>query len=1113
MATPDTRIFADLMKLSLAMRAYQELGGDPKGLKKAESILKRYKGEFDAMVDTMIEPLLEEGLPGLPAGPIMTKLTQARKGTLDADEAIGVASAIQEVMGWFNSRLVQLKERYPDKRTKEALCAISSACHEDFIDLNALLQAPRASRATTIGKWIAMACEELNQANEVELGIADLQESNILAEEIKSIDARIRAGSLSEDERIHLLQERETKFDLLLDMSRNTSNRQAVLSEASRIINTNTTFQTRTGEKQGLTPEQEEAMMVSGKSIIAAGAGSGKTRVLASKIAYTIQELGVSPDNIIATTFSKEAAGELQKRALKYSDGAAKGKYVGSTTHSISYNICNKANVFRNMELLQDSQVDSFIKAAIAQVTLRPTTQVSEVEPTPFIDTRKATSESPIIQENLSEEDAFQQDLKALLIRTTQRIADKALWGQSKGYGWARGDLRSLANIIQSTNGGRAVLVPDSHPAWDDVGFRNMINGLIKSKRDGSPSRGTKSLQDADPFPGFAGKFASTYANKQDSEVPLNQWFNLGLSRIEMVNKDLNEKDYSKFIGIAKAKLKSPTELWFDASADEKQFVAVYGAYEYLKAKKKAYDFDDMLLNANKVLVESPQVLRRLQSTYKYIFVDEAQDLNQSQHILFGLVAGHIDPSTLKPYGDGRMTADTYCFIGDDKQAIYEFRGAEPEEFINISDSQGGEFKTSILRTNFRSGRNIVQAANKLIEHNNKQIPMTCNPNASKEEGRVSFEDHLSTTTPMSPGAEEIALEMKQVIDLEGWDHEGGEQHKFGVGCRTNKELKGYAFELLIQGLPYYSKRDLLDSVTMLAPIELMAVKSSDSKLRAKALFNGHKRLLFYIDRHFNETVEQKSQFADQHPLDWYLSGGYSQIYPRSSRKKNANAKAYADMLQSIIDFEGTTQELIEFVSYSVRGVDGKNLMERLGRNLSSSELNDLAEETESGEISQETMEQYADSGSDIVRRVMENRTLEEGLEFFMSLKEQSKAMQGNKGKKNCVFLGTMHSWKGLECRDMYLPMTAGEFPDERSSIESERRLAYVAITRGQDRVKVLYGPGKNPENQRTGGPSRFISEACIPSESSLNLRNASFNGASMGDLDFMYAMEQYLNS
>ena len=326
----------------------------------------------------------------------------------------------------------------------------------------------------------------------------------------------------------------------------------------------------------------------------------------------------------------------------------------------------------------------------------------------PFIDTSKAINQAPLIQETLSEEDAFQYDLKQLLIRTTQRIADKALWGSSNGYGWARGDLNKLNNIIQSTRDGRAVLVSEDHPAWDDPRFRAMINGLIKAKRDGSPSRGSRSLQDSEPFPGFPGKFASEDNPRKHFEVPLNQWFNLGIDPTQMVNKDINEKEYAKFIGIAKSKLQSPTELWFEGG--DRQRVAVYGAYEYLKAIGKSYDFDDMLLNANKTLVENPQVLRRLQATYKYIFVDEAQDLNESQHILFGLIAGHINPETLKPYGDGRMTADTFCFIGDDKQAIYEFRGAEPEEFINISDSQGGEFKTSILRTNFRSGRNIVQA-------------------------------------------------------------------------------------------------------------------------------------------------------------------------------------------------------------------------------------------------------------------------------------------------------------------------------------------------------------------------------------------------------------------
>ncbi|HIG17658.1 MAG TPA: hypothetical protein EYQ31_10440, partial [Candidatus Handelsmanbacteria bacterium] len=73
-------------------------------------------------------------------------------------------------------------------------------------------------------------------------------------------------------------------------------------------------FQTKSGENATLSPEQEEAMMVSGKSIIAAGAGSGKTRVLAAKIAYTINELNINPDKVIATSFSRASAGELGDR-------------------------------------------------------------------------------------------------------------------------------------------------------------------------------------------------------------------------------------------------------------------------------------------------------------------------------------------------------------------------------------------------------------------------------------------------------------------------------------------------------------------------------------------------------------------------------------------------------------------------------------------------------------------------------------------------------------------------------------------------------------------------------------------------------------------------------
>jgi superfamily I DNA/RNA helicase len=1098
------RIYADLIKLSLAMASFTESGGNTGHLKKGEQILKRYKSDFEDMINLMILPLLNEGLPGITTAPLLVDITRETKGAVDGPMAVGVAPVLQDLFGWFKNRQQQLKDRYPDQKSKTALIGISNACLEGQIDLNALLQVPRASRSTSISKWVVKACELTGQANEVEIAISDLVEVKLLSEEIKSVDTRVRAGGLTDEEQVNLLQDRETKFDLLLDMTKNTSNRQAALAEASSILNTNTTFQTRTGEKQGLTPEQEEAMMVSGKSIIAAGAGSGKTRVLASKIAYTINELGVNPAQIIATTFSKEAAGELKKRSLKYSNGSAKGKYIGSTTHSISNSICDDAKVFRGKTHIQDKKQEKWIEAAIEQVSLKPTATPPSITETPFIDTSKASIEEQEVaqvEDALTEEERFQQELKEMLVRTTEIIANKGLWAMNeKNWGWGRRDLQSLRGAIISDNGRYVRLKDISDPIWDDPRFRSVVNNLI------SEGRGKNSLQKADPIPGFT-RFAS-YPSRGHLSQPLNQYFNLGMDKKDLIGEDYSVKDYATFIGKAKAGMKSPTEMWLTSNAD-KQFLAVYGAYYYMCMEEGLYDYDDMLIEASRVLVEDPKKLRKMNNTYKYIFVDEAQDLNLCQHILFGLIAGHINPETLDPYGDGQMKADTYCFIGDDKQAIYEFRGADPEEFINQSDFEGGEFKTSILRTNFRSGRNIVQAANKLIEHNDKQIPMVCNPNPSKEEGRISYSGYMRKKDMNSPGAVEITQEMKEIIDIEGWDHEGGEQYKFGVGCRTNRELSGYAYELLIAGLPYYSKRDLINSKTMLAPVYLMSVKSSDPKTKGNALFNGHKSLLFYIDKRFNEVVGNLSSRVNQNPLDWFLDGGWRQVY--NTPKKIQNAKAYAEALQSIRDFDGSNSDLLDFVTRSVRGVKGQNLLERTRDNLSVEEVKDLERETERGEVSDETVEDYAISGLDVVRRVFSDRSLDEGLDFFTNLKEQSKAMKENSGKKDCVFLGTMHSWKGLECRDMYLPMTRGEFPDNRSEIESERRLAYVALTRGQDRVKVIYGPGKNPKSQHIGGPSQFITEACIMSESSLNLRSASLKGATIEELDFMYAMENFL--
>ncbi len=1112
---PETRLQADLIKFSLAVRAVEELsvesGVDVSALMgDAEALLRRFKEEFLETEKSILSLLEGQAFDGLKSKPRLVAYLSRLVGTpqVTIKRVVAVSRVYKSVFGWFKTRQPLLKSAFTDKPTQVALIGVSNACLDVMVDLNGLLLVERASKAQSIGKWIADACALLEQANPVEQSLRDIREVAKLAGEIKSLDARIRAGGLPEGEQIKMLQNREVLYDKLLDMTKGSEDRQALLAEAGRVINTNTSFQTRTGEIQRLTPEQEEAMMVTGKSIIAAGAGSGKTRVLASKIAYTINELGASPDQIIATTFGKEASNELKSRASKYSNGASdSGRFIGSTTHSISHKICTDSGFLRGVELMSESKAEAWMKAAIEQVMLYHPASNTPPLVRPFINLALAAAplQSMSVQVDQAAGNTQQVDeLKRLLIETARVIGEKAIWAINNNMSWGRGDLDKIRPSIQNIdNRGNITFLPPSSPIWDDRGFRDTVNALITT------NRGQNSIQKAGPFPGFTGKFASFPPFGKPE--PVGQWFNIGYEREDVLSKDQKVSDYMKEIGIYMADMVSPTELWSGGNGGA--VAAVYGAYMYFKTREKLADYDDLLVWANKSLVENPSKLRSMQAAYKYIFVDEAQDLNKAQHTLFGLIAGHINPETLQPYGDGRMTADTYCFIGDDKQAIYEFRGAQPEEFINISDAYNGEFKTSVLRTNFRSGRNIVQAANKLIAHNTKQIPMVCNPTPTKEEGRITSEDHINTSTPQSPGAVEVAKEISEIIEIEGWSHQNGEQHKFGIGCRTNAELTGYAFELLVAGVPYFCKRDLMNTATMLAPVHLMSVRSNNPVYKLEAVKMAHKHLLFYIDSQFNASLDEQARHAGQHPLDFLVNGGWRSLYPSSQTKRLSNAKAYADALKSIMDFEGTNSELIDFVCRNIRGLDGKNLLERTGENLSAAEIDDLSRETESGEVTLDDMAQYAESGTRVVHRVFEKRTLEDGLTFFFELKKQSKTMADKSNEeggrnKNSVFLGTMHAWKGLECRDMYLPMTNGYFPDPRSDIESERRLAYVAITRGQDRVKILYGPDRNPSdrgNKGKGGPSPFISEACIQPEISLDTRTAS--------VSFMEAMREFLRS
>ncbi len=492
--------------------------------------------------------------------------------------------------------------------------------------------------------------------------------------------------------------------------------------------------------------------------------------------------------------------------------------------------------------------------------------------------------------------------------------------------------------------------------------------------------------------------------------------------------------------------------------------------------------------------------------TYFDITVDKAGNFfgngilsHNCQHIMFGMIAGYIDPSNLKPRTDGKTSADTFAYIGDDKQAIFEFRGALPDEFIRKSDLvPGGEgFKTLLMEKNYRSGSKIVDAANKLISFNSKQIPMTCTTDPSRGEGsiqrrQVGFADE-------GPG---MMVELIQAAYEEAkanGENLDGFYKKYGLAARTNSELIGYQMAMIGAGIPFRSKRNPLDGPATGPIVALfkLFLPGTSVKDRNDSFVRGMSAPYFGMSPH---TVKKK--LSDLGAGDFYRfceEGGYKKLYSGSDYRDRF--VAYLDYLKEIkkLSESGGSAALLNFI-LDFRGPDGQNFGEQLAIEIKNSpeqmdEAQLLADEAELDEVTDSILIQQAlKPVSPLFGVAARYPQANDFVEYVNSL--SIKNDRNNKtddedaeGTKNLITVDTVHGWKGLECDHLFLPMSQGQFPHKRSMgsdklLESERRLAYVAFTRGRDSVTII-----EPTMRQKGDkvvpiePSQFVGEACIQSQ------------------------------
>ena len=653
--------------------------------KKGLILIRRYGDELAEGLRKYIVPLSER----TDAKQFTALFRKLQLGGAPLDVAERQAKLVVHVMPWLKTRPLFRSTFQGKANTAGRQLAEAVALEAPDEQLRALASISPVSGVTAPRKWIQEAAALAGSpVSPIASTAADAGAVQGMADELRKIGAQLEASD-DPKKQLQLRALRDTLREKILKVSQESDNPAAVLGAAIQAIHEQGGHATEYGRKLGLNPQQEGSMVAGGRKVIAAGAGSGKTRVLAGEVAYRINELGFPAESICAVSFTRKASNELVGRVREYGaviSGAGASGF--GTTHALAgLLILNQyGRDYRRPKYIgakEKWKETTLIALAVKQVGMKGGNPKDAPQPRNFftgdeVPVPQAVKDTPV--PSFEEDDeSVQEYLDA--IRETGRyfqdILDNTPSWKTKVIDWAEksdGFLRDMYGRVD--NGG--------HPSDLSPGQKSYLNSLLAR------------------VPGLNYRVASMRLAAEEADGPdakrkgmqkyhhfnnaAGQWFNLGVTwggggKEGKEGQQFSAAAVKRKVGIWKGAGASPEEVWWGAGAaeGEKPFspeAAAYAAYEYLKGSSGEPDFrnhgdmTDLLHDAVRTLVKSKKARTALQSRFKVVMVDEAQDLNAVQHLMFGLLAGHLDPSTLKPKADGSMTAEVFSMVGDDKQCI-----------------------------------------------------------------------------------------------------------------------------------------------------------------------------------------------------------------------------------------------------------------------------------------------------------------------------------------------------------------------------------------------------------------------------------------------------------
>ncbi len=494
-----------------------------------------------------------------------------------------------------------------------------------------------------------------------------------------------------------------------------------------------------------------------------------------------------------------------------------------------------------------------------------------------------------------------------------------------------------------------------------------------------------------------------------------------------------------------KAYAEHPEIMSDDESSGRPRLVEIYREYNLRLFKASAMDFDDLLYKTNVLLRDFPEVLYKYQMKFQYIMVDEYQDTNFSQYLIVKKLAARNE---------------NLCVVGDDAQSIYGFRGANIQNILNFRKDYP-DYQLFKLEQNYRSTKNIVAAANEVIKQNRDQI-----------QKKVWTDNGEGTLIKVSRSLSDNDEGLFVANDIFQEQANTGKRYQdFAILYRTNSQSRAMEEALrkinipyrIYGGLSFYQRKEIKD---ILAYCRLTANPNDEEAF---------KRIINYPARGIGKTtIEKLAVAADQNKCSlWEVI----RQYPDSLKVNAGTAKRLDDFATMILSFRAQLDK-----------VDAASLAEQIAK--SSGLLRELyADKSPEGLSRYENIQELLGGIREFAERE-ENAVNGEkpGLaDFLVDVALLTDADQDD-DDDNKVNLMTIHASKGLEFSHVYIVgLEENLFPSqlslaERSELEEERRLFYVALTRAGERATLSYALSRYRYGQlHQCEPSRFIEE--IPTE------------------------------